>query len=135
MSGQPEGMQLREQGLRYLIVGAWNTVFGYGAFALLNLTLGDRIHYLILLVPATALAILNAYVFYRAFVFKVEGHWWRDLTRFSTVYLGAFAANLALLPLLVEVVGVPVLIAQAVVIAGTVVASFFSHRAFSFRRD
>lgn len=122
------------QGLGYLLVGAWNTLFGYGLFAGLQLWLGDRVHYLAILVVATVAAILNAFAGYRRFVFRVEGSVLRDLARFSVVYLGAFAVNLALLPLLVELAGLPVLVAQAMVVAGTVVASFFAHRHFSFRR-
>jgi putative flippase GtrA len=125
----------RERGLRYLLVGAWNTVFGYSVFAVLQLTLGDRVGYLILLAAAQVLATLNAFLGYRTLVFKVQGDVWRDLARFSTVYAGAFVVNLAALPVLVEVFGVPVLPAQAVVVAGTVVASFFVHRGFSFRRS
>jgi len=43
-------------------------------------------------------------------------------------------ARPAALPLLVEVVGMPVLLGQAVVVAPTVIASFVAHRSFSFRR-
>jgi putative flippase GtrA len=124
----------REQGLRYLLVGAWNTLFGYGVFALLQLTVGDDVHYLLLLTLAQVLATLNAFVGYRVLVFKVTGTVLCDLARFSLVYAGAFAVNLAALPLLVEVASVPVLLAQAFVVGGTIVASFFVHRSFSFRR-
>jgi putative flippase GtrA len=124
----------RERGLRYVLVGLWNTIFGYGVFALLQLTLGDNINYIFLLAIAQVVGTLNAFVGYRLLVFRVHGDVLRDLARFSTVYLGAFAVNLAALPLLVEVVGVPVLIAQAAVVGATVIASFFVHRGFSFRR-
>jgi len=124
----------RQQSLRYLLVGLWNTVFGYGLFALLVATVGAHIHYLVLLVAATVIAILNAFVFYRAFVFRVSGQVLLDLARFSVVYLVALAVNIAALPLLVEVAGLHVLIAQAFVAAGTVAASFVAHRSFSFRR-
>jgi putative flippase GtrA len=124
----------RERGIRYLLVGGWNTVFGYGVFALLQLTLGDDVNYLFLLAIAQVLATLNAFVGYRLLVFKVTGNVLADLARFSLVYVGAFAVNLAALPLLVEVAGLPVLLAQAIVVVGTVLASFFAHRNFSFRR-
>ena len=124
----------REQGVRYLLVGAWNTLFGYGVFAVLELTLGGDIHYLVLLAVSQALATLNAFAGYRLLVFKVSGTLLRDLARFSVVYVGAFVVNVATLPLLVEVGGIPDLIAQALVVGATVIASFFAHRSFSFRR-
>jgi putative flippase GtrA len=124
----------RERGLRYVLVGIWNTIFGYGVFALLQLTLGDSINYVFLLAIAQVVGTLNAFVGYRLLVFKVQGSVLRDLARFSTVYVGAFVVNLAALPLLVEVAGVPVLIAQAAVVGATVIVSYFVHRGFSFRR-
>jgi putative flippase GtrA len=124
----------RQQGIRYLIVGGWNTVFGFCSFAALQIAFGDQVHYLILLAIAMVFAILNAYIGYRLFVFKVRGRWIRDLGRFSLVYLSSFAANVAILPLLVEVIGLPVLVAQAITVTGTVALSFFAHRSFSFRR-
>ena len=127
-------MTSRQQGLRYLLVGLWNTVFGYGLFALLLATLGDRVHYLVLLVAATVIAILNAFAFYRAFVFRASGQVLLDLARFSAVYLVALVVNIAALALLVEMAGLPILIAQASVVAATAAASFFAHRSFSFRR-
>jgi putative flippase GtrA len=127
-------MDTRRQGLRYLVIGGWNTFFGYATFAALQILLGDEINYLILLTVATILAVLNAYVGYRLFVFRVKGRWLRDLGRFSLVYVVSFLVNLALLPLLVAVVGLPILVAQAILTASTVVMSFFAHRSFSFRR-
>jgi len=120
--------------LRYLLVSGFNTVFGYGLFALLLTLAGDRLHYLVILVVATIVAVLVAFVGYRYFVFGVRGHVLRDLGRFSLVYIGAFAVNAIALPLLVEGFGTPILLAQAFVVAGTVVASFMAHRSFSFRR-
>lgn len=125
---------MKKQGMSYLIVGAWNTLFGYGLFVLLQLTLGHAINYMVILVASTLIAIFQAYLGHRFFVFKVEGHFFKDLSRFSLVYLAALAINLAVLPLLVAGAHIPVLLAQAFVVAGTVVGSFLAHRDFSFRR-
>lgn len=130
---KPE-QSLKRQGLRFVIVGAGNTVFGYGSFALLQLTFGDQVHYMVLLVVAWIVNVLEAYIAYRFLVFRVRGHFFRDLARFSLVYVGAFAFNLVALPIAVGVFGVPVLLAQLGVLVVTVAASFFAHRRFSFRR-
>lgn len=127
-------MSTRDQGLRYLLVGGFNTAFGYGLFALLLTLAGDHVHYLVILVVSTIAAVLVAFVGYRVFVFRVRGHVLRDLARFSLVYVGAFAVNVLALPLLVEGFGIPILLAQAFVVAGTIVASFMAHRSYSFRR-
>lgn len=124
----------RDQGLRFLAVGGFNTVFGFCLFAVLLHIAGGRIHYLFVLTFATVIAVVVAFFGYRTFVFKVRGNVLRDLGRFSLVYIGALAANAALLPLLVEVLELPILLAQAFVVSGTVVATFLAHRSFSFRR-
>ena len=127
-------MSDREQGLRYLLVGAFNTLFGFALFALLLHVAGGHLHYLVILVLTTIGAVLIAFVGYRIFVFRVRGHVLKDLVRFSLVYVVALAGNAIALPLLVEVVGMPVLLGQAVVVSATVIASFVAHRSFSFRR-
>ena len=80
------------------------------------------------------IAVLVAFAAYRTFVFRVRGHVLRDLGRFSLVYVGVLAANAIALPLLVEVAGLAVLTAQAIVVVGTVITNFLLHRSFSFRR-
>ena len=62
----------REQVL-YLVVGGWNTVFGYGAWALMQYLLGDHLHYLVVVVLSWPIAVLNAYVGYRYVVFRSRG--------------------------------------------------------------
>ena len=117
----------------YLVAGAWNTAFGYGAFAGLYL-LGRRFgwHYLVALTISNVLAILNAYLSYKLLVFRTRGRWLGELARFSMVYWVVFAANAAVLPALVRGLGWNPLAAQAVFTAVTIVASYFAHGRFSF---
>ena len=65
-------LRRREQVL-YLVVGAWNTLFGYAIWALLQFLIGDRVHYLVVVLIAWPLAVLNAYFGYRWFVFRSHG--------------------------------------------------------------
>lgn len=124
---------LADQRVRYLVVGGWNTVSSYALFVGLQLALGDVIHYVILLAATMAVSVLQAFVLHRSLVFRPsEGRWPGQLLRFSQVYAGAFAINLALLPVLVEVFGLPVLMAQAMLVVTTVTASFVGHRRWSF---
>ncbi len=127
-------MSGRDQGIRFVAVGALNTVFGFVLFALALALAGDHVHYLVVLVAATVVAVLVAFAGYRTFVFKVRGSVLKDLARFSLVYLVGLAVNVVALPVLVEVFGVPVLPAQAAFLAVTAAMSFVAHRSFSFRR-
>jgi putative flippase GtrA len=128
----------REQVL-YLVVGGWNTVFGYGVWALLQYLLGDHLHYLVVVVLAWPIAVLNAYLGYRYVVFRSRGPVLRELPRFSLVYLATLLVNLALLPVAINVLPFNIYVVQGLVTTVVVICSYLSHRYYSFgggrRRD
>ena len=127
---------LRDQRLLFLIVGGFNTAFGVVAFVGLQLTLGQRLHYLVVLLVAHVVTVLAAFGLHRRFVFQVSGTGsvLLDLVRFESVYLGVLGLNLVALPLLVEVAGLGVIPAQLLFGAVMAVVSWFGHKHFSFRR-
>ena len=126
--------QHRERGLRYLVIGGLNTVFGIACFVALQQTLGQHVGYLVVLPVSWVLNVLEAFLTYRFLVFRVRGHFLLDLARFSSVYLASFGVNLVALPVAVELVGLPVIAGQVCVWAFVVVASYAAHSTFSFRR-
>jgi putative flippase GtrA len=128
-------LQLRaDQRVRFLLTGAVNTGFGLLVFTVLELAIGEVLPYLVVLVVAHVIGVLEAFYLYRRTVFLVRGHVVRDLARFESVYLVALAVNLVLLPLLVEVGRLPVIGSQALIVVVTALISFFGHKHFSFRR-
>ncbi|MGO9729926.1 GtrA family protein [Mycobacterium sp.] len=132
---------LRDQRVAFLVVGAINTVVGFGIFAACSLTVGHDIDQqfgkvagsLVTLGITHALGVLFAFVMHRRFVFRVRGHVLRDLVRFESVYLTGLAINAVALPVLVEL-GMSRIPAQAIIIAATTLVSYFGHRHFTFRR-
>lgn len=126
---------IRDQRVAFLIVGGMNTAIGAVWFVLfLWLFPTGTAGYLGALLCAHIAAVLCAFVLYRRFVFKVTGHLFRDLARFEVVNLSTLAFNLAVLPVLVEVFGWPVLVSQFAIAGTTVIYSWFAHRGFTFRR-
>lgn len=133
----PDGPLLRfikDRRIAFLIVGGVNTVVGYLWFVLFQLLIGERWGYMWALLFSHVASVLWAFVLHRRFVFRVKGHWWRDLARFEVVQLTALGFNIVALPILVEAGGLAPIIAQAVVAVVTVTFSYFAHRYFSFRR-
>lgn len=128
---------LGDQRVRFLIVGGANTVVGYAAFAAFDLTLFAQVSHghILSLLAAYAVTIVMAFFLYRRFVFHVSGRVLRDFVSFVGVNLFTISLNLVLLELLVSLVGLPSLVAQAIALAATVVVGFFGHREVSFRRD
>lgn len=120
--------------IRYLIIGGYNTVVGYCVFAALWLLWGQQIHYIGVLVLSHVISVTNAFFAYRILVFRKKGDAWSDFGRFNMVYLGAFIFNLIALPILIEGAGLHPLVAQALLVIVTVVASYVLHRRFSFRQ-
>lgn len=136
MTGAP-GVLLRlvhNEKLAFLAVGAANTLIGLGWFALFNVLIGPRWGYMWVLPPAHVLAVLCAFVLYRKVVFRVQGHLWRDLWRFESVYLSGLAVNALLLPVGVELLHLPVMVSQILIVFVTALISWFGHKYFSFRR-
>jgi putative flippase GtrA len=122
----------REQ-IHYLAVGAWNTVFGYLNFVVLYYLLQAKLPVAVILVLSYALSVANAYVCYRYIVFRSRGVVWKELPRFSGVYLIALAANLVVLPLALRTLPLSAYVVQALFTVAVVVLSYLGHKYFSFR--
>jgi putative flippase GtrA len=133
---------IHDQRAAFLVVGAINTVVGFGIFVACSVSIGQFVDHhfgrvggsLVTLGISHVLAVLFAFVMHRRFVFRVRGHVLRDLVRFESVYLTALGINAIALPLLVEW-GMHRITAQAIIVASTTLLSYFGHRHFSFRRS
>ena len=121
--------------LRYLIIGGWNTVFGVAFFTFLYLVFGDVLGYIAVLTIAQIVAVIQSHATQRIFVWKSHGHYFGELARFSAVYVGIYVANVLLLVLSADVLGLPVLPAQWVIGLSLVIPAYFVQRSWAFRSD
>jgi putative flippase GtrA len=122
------------QKFRFLILGAWNTLFGYGAFALGYILLNRWLQYFVIALLAHAVAVTQSFLTHKFFVFKSSGPWPAEFLRFNLTHLSTFVAGLAGLVLLVDTFGLHPLVAQAFVLVATVVVAYLAHARFSFKR-
>ena len=118
--------------LRYLLVGGWNSLFGFSIYALLYSLFGERVHYLFLLIPANILAITNAFLCYKYLVFQTRGHGWSEYWRCYLVYGGMALTSAALLFLFVETLHLNPVWGNGISMILCTVISYFSHKYFSF---
>jgi putative flippase GtrA len=126
---------------RYLAVGACNTIFGYGCFALFTLLLTPIFSYGYVLASllANVFSITFAFFGYKWFVFKTKGNDLKEWIRCVGVYAGSMILSAAALPFVVGIIhrqpghdrSAPY-IAGAIVLVFSVVFSFFGHRHISF---
>ena len=127
--------------VRYLAVGACNTIFGYGCFALLTLLLTPLLSYgyVVASLLANLFSITFAFFGYKWFVFKTHGNYLKEWFRCLGVYAGAMILSAAALPFVVGIIhrqpghdrSAPY-IAGAIVLVFSIVFSFFGHRHISF---
>lgn len=116
----------------YLVVGGWNTLFGYGVFSLLYMLLSYRFHSMVILVLSYILSITNAYAGYKIFVFRTKGNIIKEYLRFYAVYGVSFLVNLILLPFFMAFLSLNAYISQAIILLLTVVVSYFLHKKYTF---
>jgi putative flippase GtrA len=140
---KPSPQRSLQQFIRYLFVGGFNTVFGYGVFALLNwlLTGMGAFSYMYAAVLANVISITVAFFNYKWFVFRTRGNYLAEWIRCFGVYGTGALIGLAGLPILVPILRhalhrpeLASYVAAAVLTVVTVLFSFIGHRNFSFRQ-
>lgn len=135
------------QVVRYLLVGAWNTLFGYGCFFLfakLFLHLMPSQPSLAASVASAVATLVNitvSFVGYKLFVFRTRGNFLLEYARSFIVYLPTLVISAVAIAPLTAILrhALPAHAQQAPYIAGallaffTVIISFFGHKHISFR--
>jgi putative flippase GtrA len=118
--------------VRFLLAGGWNTVFGFAVYAALYALLGTKVHYLLLLIPANVLAITNCFLAYKYLVFRTRGNGWAEYLKCWLVYGAIALLNAGMMWLLVNWAGMGPVPANGLSIIIATVASYLSHKHFSF---
>ena len=132
------GRLLGDERVRFVLVGGFNTGFGYLLFVVMELLVGRNFEYgyFISLYVSFVIATIVAFWLHRHFTYRVTGTGsvFIDFVRFMSVYLVSLGINTVALWALVDLLKVPVLIAQALIVIVTTLVSYFGHKFFSFRR-
>ncbi|HEX3893328.1 MAG TPA: GtrA family protein [Terracidiphilus sp.] len=140
---QPQQKSVREFS-RYLLVGGFNTVFGYSVFALLTWALRGLgpFSYMYAWAIANVIAITAAFLAYKWFVFRTHGNYLAEWIRCFGVYGSGMLFGLVALPIAVAILRrtlhrpeLAPYLGVAILTIVTIILSFFGHRNFSFRRD
>lgn len=141
MSESRKDSESAGQVLRFLVVGVWNTAFGYGTFALITYFLTDRLShaYLIGNLIASVMSVLMAYLGHKFVVFRTRGNYLRECLRYYMVYGFSILLGLVTLPVTIALLGLFIheaqwlpYIAQALLMPFGALLSFFGHSRFSF---
>jgi putative flippase GtrA len=117
------------QFVRFLVVGALNTAFGYALFAAFVLV---GLHYGLAAALSTVLGVLFNFQTIGRIVFESRDH--SLVYRFAAVYGITYVLNVGILRAL-EGTHVHVLVIQAALVLPMAVVAFVLHRRFVFRRE
>ncbi len=125
-------MQPPKREVRYVVVGIWNTAFGFVLFTVLQQSVGHRIGYVSSLVVAQAVAVVQAHVTQRRLVWHSQNPYFAELIRFAALYGVVLMINVVGLALLVERLKLPVLPSQYGLGGVLIVATYFAQRRWAF---
>lgn len=118
--------------VRFAVVGGSGVVVNLAVYT--ALVAGAAVDYRLAATVAFLVAVGNNFTWNRLWTFRArDGHAGFQAARFLVVSLGAFLLNLAVLELLVAVVGVGEVPAQAIAIATATPANFLGNKLWSFR--
>ena len=123
------------QPLRFLIVGAWNFVFGYFAFAGLYWAMNGRWPDWLISTIAAILGITMSYLTHRFITYRSHGCWWREYLRFYVVYGGQSILNVFLIWILVTQLELNAYLVQLSISVALTVVSYWAHKYYSFKRS
>ena len=130
-----------QQKIRFILVGVWNTIFGYLVFVVCDYYF-ERffspryVAYMSAAVLSNILAIINAYIFHKHITFRSKARGKGiliEFARFFSTYLFSMIPGLILLPVSVEALGIEARISAALLIPVTTIISYYGHSRFSFR--
>ena len=124
----------QQQKLLFLIVGGYNTVFGYLLFCMLQIFLQHHLHYLIILSISHFLSVGNSFVSFKIFVFKTRGNWLFEYIKVNLVYLFYLLNNFWLLWLLVDIFDCNKFLSQLVCIVILTIMVYFLHKNFVYKK-
>ncbi|MGV9538290.1 GtrA family protein [Streptosporangium sandarakinum] len=117
----------------YLAAGAMTAVIYHVLLGLGLLATDGAVPYVVLLVAGHLATSLIVYPWYRLVVFRTSGSSWViGYLRFYTVGLGFLATSVVGVPLLVELTGAPVLVAQGLIVVVSPPLGYVVHRTWTF---
>ena len=119
--------------VRYLFAGGVGAVTYYTLFTVGWLLWSRWVPYLIMVVICNVLTAIITFPIYRHTVFQFAGRWLPAFLRFYVSCLWALVFALTGLPLLVEVVGLHVLLATAIIIVLVPLVNYQIQRFWAFR--
>lgn len=141
---------LDDERVRYLLVGGWNTAFGYGLFLLFLAVFGGLVqslessaippvalfghsYYLVISLLVWLVAVPQSTITMKYFAFRNEGNWLPQIGRAFMIYLPGQGLGMAILWVTVQLLRLSPPIGALIGIFITTIFSYIGHKYFTFR--
>ena len=128
--------------IKFILVGAWNTVFGYLLFFSLDIIFekifeNRQIAYMTAIFLGQIISIISAFFLHKYLTFnsyKKGKEAIIEFFKFCMTYAFVFILNLIFLPIIVEFLNIHPRVAALIIIIFSSVISFYGHLKFSFKK-
>ena len=118
--------------IRFMLIGAWNTLFGFITYTVFLWALPTDLYYLALIFSSLAAGI-QAFFTQRTYVWKSHGSTSGQLFRFTMVLFVQFLTNFFLLYVSVKLLQFDEFLSQYVIGFTLVIFTFFTHKNWTFK--
>ena len=126
---------LSSQKFRYLVIGFYNTFFGYLIFILLFYSFAVIVNHSLLLGICHLISSTNNFFLYRAFVFKIRKNMLKTYFRFNVVYLLIYLINLVLFLTLTKVLSWNIYLSQGLIVILIAILGYILNKNYSFAEN
>jgi len=123
--------QIVGQLYKFILVGIFNTLVGYGTFFIALIF----VNYLIALILAHVVGVLTSYAWNRAWTFKSTNSMAVEFMKFESVYLIGLAINMALLYVAVDIMDLDARVIQLLLLPTITIFTFIGHKFWSFKGE
>lgn len=118
---------------RFLVVGGWNFVFGYLAFAGCYWLWQGKIPDWTIVLISSILGITNSFIFHRWLTYHSHGNVIAEYLRFYIVYGAQIVIQMALISVFVTWLEFNAYVVAFLTNVLLTIASYWGHKCFSFR--
>ncbi len=121
--------------IRFLLVGGWNTAFGFLLGVVLYYYLKDLTNIIIIGMISNVISITMSFTTNKLFVFMSAGNWINEYIRSYVVYGAMAFLGIFLLWFFVDICKFNIWISQTLILVISISISYLAHSRFTYKND
>ena len=120
------------QKIKYLLVGSYNTLFGYLTFVIIFYNFSDVASHSLLLGITHFIAVTHNFFTYKRWVFNVKENLLKNYFKFHQICLLLYIINLILFLCFTKMMNVNLYFAQGLILIIIIILGYFMNKNYSF---